>query len=371
MALLSSPQQVLSRVRSEVERNAIRARNGIRVVTSTGGPQVGHSPKDTVWRRGRCELWRYRNEHVRWAPPLLIVFSLVSRSYVLDLTPGNSFVEQLVAAGFDVFMLDWGVPDERDANNLLEDYVLGYLPAAIERTRQVAGCDEVNMFGYCFGGDLALLYSASTGSAALRSLTVAATPIDFSKAGPLVDLIGEGRIDIDDVLDENGNVPAGVMLNAFRTLQPLAVVNGYVDLWERLDSDRYVAGYQTMGRWTKDHIPFPGGVARQVERMLIGENAFMTDRLVLDGRAVHLADIACPFLTVLATRDTIVPEPAAAPLIGLVGSPEREELRLDAGHVGLFVGRTAAKTTVPTLFDFLQRRSDPAGEPVATSREDV
>ena len=56
------------------------------------------------------------------APPLLIVFSLVSRSYILDLTPGNSFVEHLRDDGFDVFLLDWGVPDERDADNGLEDY---------------------------------------------------------------------------------------------------------------------------------------------------------------------------------------------------------------------------------------------------------
>jgi polyhydroxyalkanoate synthase subunit PhaC len=77
---------------------------------------------------------------VRWAPPLFIVFSLVSRSYVLDLTPGNSFVEHLTDAGFDVFLLDWGVPDERDAHNLLEDYVAGYLPAARSRGATTSTC---------------------------------------------------------------------------------------------------------------------------------------------------------------------------------------------------------------------------------------
>jgi polyhydroxyalkanoate synthase subunit PhaC len=370
MALLPTPQEVLGRVRSEVERNAIRARNGIRVVTSSGGPAVGQSPKDVVWRRGRCELWRYRNESVRWAPPLFIVFSLVSRSYVLDLTPGNSFVEHLTDAGFDVFLLDWGVPDERDADNVLEDYVAGYLPAAIDRAREVAGCDDVNMLGYCFGGVLALLYAASQRGAPLRSLTVAATPVDFCRLGPLADLVREGRIEIDDVLDENGNVPASVVLNGFRTVHPVAEVTGYVDLWDKLDSDQYVAGYQTMGRWSKDHIPFPGAVARQTARMLVHENAFITDRLVLDGRSVHLTDITGPFLTILAKRDNIVPEPAAAPLLGLVGSRDRDELRLDSGHVGLFVGRTAAKATIPTIIDFLQRRSEPLRQPIAVGGDD-
>jgi polyhydroxyalkanoate synthase subunit PhaC len=366
MALLTAPQGVLGRVRAEVERNALRARNGIRVVTSTGGPPVGATPKDVVWRRGRCELWRYSNADVRWSPSLFIVFSLVSRSYVLDLTPGNSFVEHLVDAGFDVFLLDWGVPDERDADNVLEDYVGGYLPAAVDRAREAAGCEEVNMLGYCFGGVLALLYAASTPGAPLRSLTVAATPVDFSHMGPMTDLIREGRLAIDDVLDDDGNVPASIVLNGFRMLQPVGEVSGYVNLWEQLDSDRYVTAYQTMGRWAKDHIPFPGGVARQTAQMLVRENAFMTDRVVLDGRPARLTDIAWPFLSVLATRDHIVPEPAAAPLIGLVGSADRDELRLDAGHAGLVVGRTAAKTTIPTIIDFLGRRSDPAGELIAT-----
>ena len=65
-----------------------------------------------------------------------------------------------------------------------------------------------------------------------------------------------------------------------------------------------------------------------------------------------------PFLTVRATRDHIVPEASAAPLIDLVGSPDKHELRLDAGHVGLLVGRAAAKTTIPTIIEFLIERSE-------------
>jgi polyhydroxyalkanoate synthase len=66
-----------------------------------------------------------------------------------------------------------------------------------------------------------------------------------------------------------------------------------------------------------------------------------------------------PFLTVRADRDHIVPPEATAPLIDLVGSPDKHELRLAAGHMGLVVGRTAARTTVPTIIDFLRRRSEP------------
>src|SRR4051812_23246614 len=98
MPSVPSPQTILDRVRRDVERNALRARNGIRLVAGVDRPGVGCTPKDVVWQGGRSKLWHYRNDDVRHSPPLLIVFSLISRSYILDLTPGNSFVEQLLGA---------------------------------------------------------------------------------------------------------------------------------------------------------------------------------------------------------------------------------------------------------------------------------
>jgi polyhydroxyalkanoate synthase len=369
MPTVPSPQAVLDRVRRDVERNALRARNGIKLVAGVDRPGVGLTPKDVVWQRGRSQLWHYRNEDVRYSPPLLVVFSLISRSFILDLTPGNSFVEQLLAAGFDVYLIDWGEPDERDAQNRLEDYVDDYIPAAVQRVLELSGCAEINLFGYCFGGDLTLLYAAHHPDAPVRSLTVLATPVDFTQMGPLADIFRVGGLDVDDVLDDDGNVPPQVVVQGFRTLKPTAEVSRYVTLWERLWSDEYVASYQAMTGWSDDHVPFPGAAARETVQMLVRDNGMVTDRLVVGGDPVHLSDVRMPFLTVRANRDHIVPPEASAPLIDLVGSEDKHELRLDAGHMGLVVGRTAARTTVPTILDFLRRRSDerPAAAAAAES----
>jgi len=356
VASVPSPRSALDRVRGEVERNALRARNGIRMVAGIPQPGVGQTPKEVVWRAGRSELWRYRSDHIGVSPPLLIVYSLFNRSYILDLRPNNSVVERLRDAGFDVYLLDWGVPDERDAGNRLEDYVDDYLPLAVERVRRVSGTEQVNLLGYCFGGVLSLLYAAHHLDAPLRSLTALTTPADFQRLGPLGDIFAAG-LDLDAVLDEDGNLPANVILQGFRSLRPTAEITQYVDLWERLWSDEYVATYQAITGWATGHVALPGGVARQFQQM-VRENPMITDRLVVGGDRVHLSDIAVPFLHVLANRDDIIPEASAAPLIGLVGSPDKQELRLDAGHVGLLVGRTAARTTLPILIDFLKQRSE-------------
>ena len=68
MPTVPSPQAVLDRVRRDVERNALRARNGIKLAAGIDRPGVGLTPKDVVWQRGRCQLWHYRNDDVRYAP---------------------------------------------------------------------------------------------------------------------------------------------------------------------------------------------------------------------------------------------------------------------------------------------------------------
>ncbi|ALG85508.1 alpha/beta hydrolase [Gordonia phthalatica] len=346
---------IVDSIRKEVERNALRARNGIKMAAGVSSVKNGVTPRDLVWRNGRAELYRYRNDDIRYRPPLLIVFSVVSRAYILDLTPGNSFIEHLLAGGFDVYMLEWGEADERDARNGFEYYVDGAIPAAIREVCKRSEADEVSLLGYCFGGVLTLLHGAHHPDAPVRSHTVTACPVDFTQMPPSLGSIGD---DVDAVLGDDGNVPADVVFSAFRSLKPTADINGYVDLLEKLWSDDYVKAYQSMNGWASDHVPLAGELARQMSTMLMRDNAFVEDKLVIGGDHVSLKSITVPFMAVLGEKDHIVPAAAAAPVMDLVGSEQKTELRLKGGHIGLVVGRTAAKTTIPTIIEFLQKQSE-------------
>ncbi|MEX1171878.1 MAG: hypothetical protein WEG56_04620 [Chloroflexota bacterium] len=139
-------------IRRDVERSVFRARNGLRYVTGVSRPGVGLSPKQVVWQRGKARLYRYDSDRRSRRRPLVITFSIMGRSYVLDLLPGSSFVGWLLDAGFDVFLLDFGVPDHVDAGNTLETYVDDYVPRALRAARDAAGVPDVDLLGYCFGG---------------------------------------------------------------------------------------------------------------------------------------------------------------------------------------------------------------------------
>ena len=356
MALMASPAQALAWARTDLGRQAIRARNGVKYIAGIGRPQVGQTPKDVVWRRDRAELWRYRSDRRRWRPPVLIIHSLISRSYVLDLSPGNTFVGRLLEAGLDVFLIDWGVPDQRDAGNSLETYVDYYLPQAVRSLLAETGSDGLTILGYCLGGDLALLLAAHHPELPVRNLITVAAPVDFAGMGLFSRLFNDGRLDADALIDATGNVPPKIVHNAFRVLKPTGDLNSYVMLWQNLSSDEQMVAHQAMGQWTRDHVPLPGTAFRQLVQMM-RDNAIVNDTMLLGGKPVHLTDIRCPFLSVLAERDHISPVTSVGPVVHLVSSSDVEEIRLPAGHVGLMASRTASKQTIPRIIDWTYRHS--------------
>ena len=351
------PADLAARVRRDVGRNLMRARNGVKYATGIDRPQVGQTPKDTVWRSGKAELWHYRSDQVTTATPVLIVMSLISRSYILDLHPGATFVGALRDAGFDVYLLDWGVPDEAEAGNGLSTYVDELLPGAVEAVLDDSGQDAVQLIGYCYGGLLSLLLGAAHPDLPVASLITMATPVDFDEMGMFGRVFEGSRLRPEDLLDETGNVPAEVIRNSFRVLKPTADLAQYATLWEKLWDDRQVQAFQVMGQWTRDHIPFPGQAFRETVAIM-RDDAVVEDRVRLDGRPVSLRDVRWPLLNVVAQKDHIVPCGAAIPVVELVGSTEAQTLELPAGHVGLVMGKAAATTTMPAIVDWLRRHAE-------------
>ena len=359
MAASLSPAEVLERLDRDVRRAVRRGRNGLRYAAGTNPSPVDRTPKDLIWQRDNARLWRYRNDSIEYRQPLLIVFSLVSKPYLLDLHPANSAVRTLGARGLDVMLLEWGVAEAVDAENTFETYVDGYLPEAVDAAAAAAGADEVTLLGYCLGGVLSVLSVARHPDMPVRGLVAVATPADFTKLpGSMTRSMREKRLTPDDVIDETGNVPPEVVANSFRLMRPTMDLTQYAILWENLWNDEFLEGYQAMSTWSHDHVPLVGGVFRQLVQQFVIDNALMDGRVELGGEPVDLKAVTCPFLNVMAEKDNIVPVGAVEPLTALVGSADAEELRLDAGHVGLAASRTAAKVTLPRIADWVIQHSD-------------
>jgi polyhydroxyalkanoate synthase len=289
---------------------------------------------------------------------MLIVHSLVSKSYVLDLMPNNSMIRFLLGEGFDVFLLDWGVADAVEAQNTLEDYVDDYIPEAVEATLNEAGADELNLIGYCFGGVLTLLLMAGHPELPIRTLVTLATPADYDKMGFMSQMFASGRLDPEDVIDDTGLVSSSRMDEGFQSLKPTDQIVQQVNLFQNLWNDEFVEGFLAMNTWARDQVPFPGAAFRQTVQILIRENALMKGVVPFGRGEVRLKDITVPYLNVFAEQDGIVPASSSEPITKLVGSSDASDLRLQSGHVGFVAGRQAAKVARPQIADWIRRHSD-------------
>ena len=118
----------------------------------------------------------------RYTVPLLLVFALINRPEIFDLRPGCSLVEYLLEEGFDVFLVDWGYPDEEDAEMGLDEYVCDELHWAVRETLRAGDVEELTLMGWCIGATLCAMYCGldrgPDGRAPVRNLVLLTMPID-------------------------------------------------------------------------------------------------------------------------------------------------------------------------------------------------
>ena len=346
----------LERLGDELGVLATRARNGLRYLAGDPLGEIAATPREPVWSRDKVVLYRYSKGAARMRTPVLLVMSLVTRPYVFDLRPGSSLVEDLLDAGYDVFLLDWGVPNAVESHNTLETYCDEYLPRAAQAVLHITKADRLTLFGYCFGAVLSLTSAAAHPGFPVKNMVVMATPVDLSRLGPLANMLSEGRMEPEDLFDETGNVPASTMLDGFRLISPTSELSTLANLWGSLADERALAAHQALIGWANEQIPFPGAVFAQFVHLFLRRQLLMKGRIPLADREVALARIPCPVLNVLGERDTLVPPESSAPLLDALHGVELDTLTLPAGHAGLFVGREARKKCVPAIIAWLDQR---------------
>jgi polyhydroxyalkanoate synthase len=327
------------------------------IILTAGDAPVAVTPREVVWTHRNTTLFRYRSQERRHAVPLLLVFALINRSDIFDLQPGNSFVEHLLAEGFDVFLLDWGEHEDADADMGLAAFVLDELHWGVRETLRAAAAEELSMLGWCIGGTLAAMYAALEHDV-LRNLILLTTPIDTASSR-YSNWVARDSFDPAFVTDVYPSVPGGLIDFANKLLKPVTNYwSTYRRLWEDVSAgnDRRVS-YQAMARWVADNPRFPGRAYREWITWMYKENALVRGRLRLRGRRVDLSRIDQNLLIVTAGADHIAPREGTVPVLDLVSSADVTHFDRPGGHIGLMVGSNARRGTWPDITEWLAQRS--------------
>jgi polyhydroxyalkanoate synthase len=320
--------------------------------------EVGITPKEVVYRENKASLYHYRGEVNDVKPiPVLIVYALINRLYILDLIPGRSFVQHLLANGLDVYAVDWGAPGDEDRSITFDYYIEGYLDRMVKKVLALSGAPQISLFGYCIGGTLAAIYSALHPER-IRNLVLLTTPINFAEAGYLARSVGEDYFPLDSLIDALGNIPPWFMQAGFKVLNPLGDAAKFYNFYKHMLDEDFLENFFAMEKWVNDNVPFPGEAYRKYIRDLYQEDLLYHGKLMVNGRRVDLKRINAAHLSVAASEDTIVPPKAALCMKELISSEDNEAVLLPGGHVGVIVGGRALKTAWPRITEWILDRSE-------------
>lgn len=330
-----------------------------KILTKDPEPIVGQTPKKVIWTKNKAKLYHYQPTQVKTNKiPILMIYALINKPYVLDLTPGSSLIEHLTNQGHDVFLIDWGTPGYEDRYMKLDDYVLDYIPRAIQKVLRNTGADEITLFGYCMGGTMTSIFAALHPELPIRNIVFLTSPFDFSDTGLFGNFLDERYFNLDQMVDTFGIIPPEAIDLGNKILKPLVnYVGPYVALADRANNEEFVKNWTLMQKWVHDGVPFPGEAYRQWIRDFYQKNKLINDELVIGGELVKLGNIKANILNIAAERDHIATPEQIKPLLDKVSSKDKTFHIMPTGHVSVIVGRTAVKKTYPLIDQWLTDHS--------------
>ena len=315
------------------------------VLTTPGHYGTGATPSQVVYTENKLRLLRLLDENGQaraGRPAVLFVPAPVSRYFIVDLLPGRSFAGHVAAAGFDVFVIDFGTPTAEDRFADLPYYVDGLVRRSVRMVSRITGQAAINVVGYCLGGTLSLLYAALYPETVAR-LVLLTTMVDGDVQGGIAWVAHRMGLE-GESYDNPRLVPAAEVKSWFEMLAPgsNSVVGRVSDLWERLDDPAArLRDVRTMATWVDDVVPAPGRLLAELYRQFgPGRNTLLKGTSTVGNHVVELAAIRMPVLSVSAEKDAIAPPQGVDAIKKVV--PHAEILRLPGGHVGIVAGRTAA-----------------------------
>ena len=165
------------------------------------------------------------------------------------------------------------------------------------------------------------------------------------------------NIDIDLLVDTQGNIP-GEMLNwTFLNLKPYQLMaQKYLGVVDLMDDPKALKNFMRMEKWIFDSPDQAGETFRQFIKDFFQQNRFITGGLRIGEHDVSLEQVTMPVLNVFADQDHLVPPDASRALKYRVGTKDYTELSFKGGHIGIYVSGKAQKMVPPAIGEWLNKR---------------
>lgn len=348
-------KEIASAIR-EIEKINEKLLKGLSHLTGLTEIKIAPTPKEEIFKRDRMTLYHYLPAtEERITTPLLIVYALVNRQYMMDLQEDRSLIQKLVKGGVETYIIDWGYARPLDRYLTLEDYIDGYIDECVEIIKKRHNIDQINLMGVCQGGTFSIIYSALYPHK-IKNLIVMVAPVDFDTRDGLLNIWAKS-MDPDLMVSTLGNIPGDFMNLGFLMLKPFQLIlDKYIGFIEHMDKKPVVENFVRMEKWIFDSPDQAGEAFRKFIKDLYQENKLVKGEFTLGGRKVDLKKIDMPVLNIYAQQDHLVPPACSVPLFDYISSTDKQMLSFPVGHIGMYVSSKSQKTLGPTIVQFLKER---------------
>ena len=318
---------------------------------------VGDTPNDIVSETRLYRLLHYHSLVKRVSStPILVVYALVNRSYVLDLQPNKSWIRHLLMQGFDVYLLDWKSPTRMDKYVSFDDYVNSYIDDCVEIVQNNNSSDKITLHGYCMGSSMSAMYT-SLHQEKIKNLVTIAPVIDTSKDTTVIANISK-QMDIDKLVSYIGYLPPEKLYECYSILKPFKQgVNKYYNLVENIDNESFVQNFLRIEKWLYDTPPIAGETIKQWINDIYKKNLLVKNQFRLGTAIVNLKKINVPLLNIVAEEDHLVSPECSVPLNEVVSSEDKRLIRFHTGHVGLIASSYSQNNVLPKVGQWIKSRS--------------
>jgi polyhydroxyalkanoate synthase len=313
---------------------------------------------EVVYEGGMLRLRHYQPSERRHKRPLLIVYALIKRPFILDLQPGKSVVESLLRQGFEVYLTDWLPPTRDDSWRGFDAYVNGDVADAVRVLQIREGVEHVNIMGYCLGALLTLLYT-SLHQENVKNLITLTVPFDMGvRELPfynLVDFVSDDAVEL--ITRIYGNCPAWMVNGGFNMMAPIHhAVDKYVGRYRNGMREGYSEMFELFEHWMRSDVPLAGQVYREMHRLILRRNALKKGEFSVGDEVINLGRITCPLLNVIAEQDDVVHPRSSIGLLDHVGSEDKGNITFPTGHIGAVVSASAIGKLWPQVGRWLGER---------------
>ncbi|MGN6623484.1 MAG: alpha/beta fold hydrolase, partial [Candidatus Nitrosocosmicus sp.] len=309
---------------------------------------------------------------------VFMIYAPINRYHILDLSSQRSIVRNFVSAGFDVFLLDWGEKQSERNKPTIKDYI-NYIDKSIEQIQIITNQDKINLYGYSWGGTLAIIYTALYNKNKIKNLILQSANFDFDKDDTII-AEWMRNFPVDKFLNEYKEMFGHFIDLGFLMRNPIAhsfdVLKYALDMKEN-EPFKFVQNLVKIRSWINNTPDLPGPLFKQFAVDLYQNNLLIKNQLILKAenedviqvenkkieKTVDLKNISIPILNIVAGKDDLVSSNSSIPITehkdnnSFISSKDKKLIEFPSNHVELCISYESHRDLWPQVIEWLKDRT--------------